>query len=242
MTETILLRGGTETTDPRLDRVVQFDERSRLFNVTEVLKPTPIRSRTWRCPVWLDQGREGACVGFSWSHALATTKTRKRKVAAPFAQQWYKEAQKVDQWPGEDYEGTSVLAGAKVAQAKGFIESYRWAFGIDQVLEALSKQGPVVLGIPWMDSMFAPDPKTGLLDCTGNVSGGHAIMARGHIIKKRIPGVGVRHVVRLRNSWGKDWGMKGDAFILVEDLESLLKTRGEACVPLGNKLREVTFG
>ena len=58
---------------PRVfDRLVQFDERSRAFPIRALIdadaKP---RSYTWQCPVWLDQGTEGACVGFGVSHEAA---------------------------------------------------------------------------------------------------------------------------------------------------------------------------
>jgi hypothetical protein len=62
----------------------------------------------------LDQGKEGACVGFAWSHELAAYPVRV-EVDDEFARsKIYAEAQKIDEWPGEAYHGTSVLAGAKV--------------------------------------------------------------------------------------------------------------------------------
>jgi hypothetical protein len=67
----IELKGGFKTSDPRLDRLPQFDERSRGYPIRAlVTEQAPLRSRGWACPTWLDQGQEGACVGFSWSHEL----------------------------------------------------------------------------------------------------------------------------------------------------------------------------
>lgn len=234
------LRDGSTTTDPRLDRVQQFDPKSRAYGISATSVSTELKSRGWPCPVWLDQGQEGACVGFSWTHALSTAPRRKRDLTNDFALRTYHEAQKVDPWDGEDYSGTSVLAGAQVLKDRGFMQEYRWAFGIDDALAALSNHGPIVLGIPWLDSMYEPDVN-GLLDCTGKEAGGHAIMARGHIIRRRFKGVGVRHVVKLRNSWGRDWGLDGDAFLLVEDLERLLQQGGEACVPVGSAFNQISW-
>ncbi len=230
----IVLKGGTITGDRRLDRIQQFDERSRYFPIRAVV-PDALRSISWPCRPRLDQGREGACVGFSWSHELAAYPVQARGIDNATALFYYHEAQKIDEWPGEAYSGTSVLAGAKVALAQGYIAEYRWAFSIDEALRAISHAGPVVLGIPWKDSMYDPRPD-GLLDCSGKVIGGHAILARGLRLRSRLAGV-AEPVIRLRNSWGADWGTnRGDCFIRVSELEALLKEGGDCCVPLGRKL------
>jgi hypothetical protein len=132
---------------------------------------------------------------------------------------------------GNSYEGTSVLAGAKVLAGRGEYTAYHWAFSIEDVLWSIGYLGPVVLGIPWTNGMFRPRP-SGLLEVTGSIEGGHAILARGVRLKARLPGEGLDpiEVVRLRNSWGM-WGAGGDCYIRVDDLEQLLKADGDACVP-----------
>lgn len=221
-----LLKGGHDTEDRRLDRLPQFDKRSRAFPIRELLTPKPLVTKTWRCWTWLDQGREGACVGFSWSHELAAEPMTIPLRTNDSAREIYNDAKKIDEWAGEDYSGTSVLAGAKVVQSRGYMPEYRWCFGIDDLVNTLSHHGPVVLGIPWLRSMFNPDAK-GVLKVEGEVAGGHAILARGVLLKKF-----GRPVVRLRNSWGRDWGYDGDCFVYFEDMERLLKMDGDACVPV----------
>lgn len=139
-------------------------------------------------------------------------------------------------YPGAvpQYEGTAVIAGAKVMQRLGFYDSYRWAFTIDDVLRAIGHEGPVVFGVHWREGMFDPRP-SGLLDCTGSVAGGHAILGRGITLQSRLKGESTKlgPVVRFHNSWGKDWGRDGSAFIRVADLEVLLKDQGECCCPVG---------
>lgn len=66
---------------------------------------------------WWDfynQGNEGSCVGFSLSRMMSLlNRTR-------YGGHWlYIEAQKVDEWAGEDYEGTSVRAGLDVLRLRG---------------------------------------------------------------------------------------------------------------------------
>lgn len=219
----------------RLDRIVSFDEKSRAYPVRLLpgLAAKQPRSYTWRCDTWLDQGSDGACVGFAVSHELAarpsvvavTNKFAKEKV--------YWEAQKIDEWAGGAYpgavpfyEGTSVLAGVKVAHKLGAMDSYRWSFNMDDLLLGLSYAGPAVLGLNWYSGMFEPDDR-GFIHRTGQVEGGHAILAIGHSIKKQ--------AVRLHNSWGKSWGDGGRAWISYTDLRRLLAEAGEACFFVGRK-------
>ncbi|KAF4406597.1 MULTISPECIES: hypothetical protein [Streptomyces] len=234
--ETLRLKNGNTTIDPRLDRVPQFDERSREYPIRAlVTERAPLRSAGWACPVWLDQGREGACVGFSWSHELIATPVPVDEADNAFARDVYREARQVDDWPGEEYEGTSVLAGAKAVVNRGYMEEYRWAFGIDDVLRTLGYFGPVVIGVKWYDSMFRPAPN-GLLEVSPGDFGGHAILVRGVSLKARLAGhSGTVPVVRLRNSWGRKWGVDGDCYMRVEDLDALLRDGGEACVPVVRK-------
>ena len=150
------------------------------------------------------------------------------------AVQLYYAAQGLDDEPGGEYpgasphyEGTSVLAGAKATQNAGYITEYRWAFGLDDLILALGHAGPAVIGLDWYNDMFDPDAD-GLLHVTGGIAGGHAILANGVSVRKRL--------VRLHNSWSSSWGVNGEAYIGFDDLAGLLKAGGEACVPMGRKL------
>ena len=214
-------------TRPKLDRVVHFDEESRKFPITAIVPPKP-RSYTWRCDTWLDQGQEGACVGFSWAHELAGKPKPVKDVTNILAQAIYQDAQKNDEWPGENYEGSSVLGGAKAVQAMGYIGEYRWAFGLDDLILALGHAGPAVLGINWYEGMFTPDADGFVRPGNSAIAGGHAILAIGVSVKGKY--------VKLHNSWGRDWGHNGEAKITFEDLDRLLHEQGEACVPVSRFL------
>lgn len=216
-----------------LDRIVHFDERSRSFPITDVLTSTTLRNKTWKCGVHLDQGQEGSCVGHAWAHELAS-EPYKVAVESDTAKVIYYAAQQFDEWEGVSYSGTSVLAGAKVVKALGHMPEYRWAFGIDEVLATLSRFGPVVLGINWYRGMFIPDAG-GFITPTGDLAGGHAILATGVTVRERNgwwwktlddP------IVRLHNSWGESYGVGGDIFIRSSDLQRLLLEDGDACVPV----------
>lgn len=217
-----------------LDWHSHHDPRSRQYPSADVLDTVTERqlkrSRVfWKRGPQLDQGRDGACVGFSWTQELFTSPVR--VAIAPstdpngFATGIYHRARQLDDTPGEDYEGTSVLAGAKVIKEHGWMAEYRWAFGIDDVIQALLYNGPVVLGIPWYDDMFTPDVAN-VIHKGGGLAGGHAILANGY------QGAAGRPVIHLQNSWG-DWGNDGGAWIDTATLADLLSEDGEACVPMG---------
>lgn len=234
----IILRNGSQTEDPRLDRLVQFDERSRAYPIRTAADKKPLKSYTWRCNAWLDQGREGACVAYSLGHELAARVVEVNPTL--ITNDWlikkvYWEAQKIDPWEGGSYpgaspkyEGTSVLCGVKVLQSYGFFNSYRWGFGIDDVLYGLGHNGPAVLGIAWYEGMYSPDGN-GFVHPNGNVAGGHAILARAINVKEEF--------VTLHNSWGSSWGKNGDCYITFEDLNRLLKEDGEAVFVTGRNTK-----
>ena len=236
MAKTIKLKGGRTTTDRRLDAVPQFHRKSREFPIADALtdKQRALRSYGWDCPARLNQVNEGACVGFAWTHELAAAPAAVKEVNNKLALDIFKDAQKVDEWPGERYDGTSVLAGAKVVKFRGYMKEYRWAFGVIDALRAIGHFGPVVVGIPWYESMYEPRP-SGLLEVSKDgQKNRHAILVRGVALQARLKGEpGQLSAVHLRNSWGKSWGVNGDCWLSIEDFEALLKDEGECCVPVG---------
>lgn len=230
------------TTKPRplpiLDWKSSHDPKSRSYPIRAVMgdRVEP-RERRWKPGAVLDQGREGACVGFGWTgELLASPRRPESKVSAAtgnlFALDLYHRAQVLDEWPGEAYSGTSVLAGAKALVEKGMIESYRWAFGIDDVRDAIITEGPVVIGIPWYESMYETTAN-GLVVVDGDQVGGHCILLTGY--HPAHPAFGDRPMYRWRNSWGAGYGIKGTAWIDADVLARLLADDGEACVPMGRR-------
>src|SRR5688500_17268219 len=106
--------------DPRLDRLPEFDPKSLRYPAPHLLMPAQltipldmVRSYTWSVPVALDQGNEGACVGFSWAQEIAARPYSDASITNDYAQAIYYWARQHDAWEGESYDGTSVLAGAK---------------------------------------------------------------------------------------------------------------------------------
>lgn len=233
--------------DPRLDRRYELDWRSLDYPIAARLGAEQLsapRSYTWACDLWLDQGNEGACVGFGYAHELAARPRPVAGLSNAFARERiYWQTQREDPWPGGDYpgaspryEGTSVLTGAKVVQELGFYDGYRWALTVEELVSGIGYTGPAVLGLNWHAGMFEPDD-SGVIHATGPVEGGHCIAAIG----TRITWKGddrtwatvdrARSSVLLHNSWGASWGMSGRARLSLVDLAQLLAAEGEACFP-----------
>jgi hypothetical protein len=152
-------------------------------------------------------------------------------VSAEFARsRIYHEARRLDEWPGENYSGTSVIAGAKAVKALGAIGEYRWAFGLDDLRLAVGHAGPAVLGINWYTDMEETDAN-GFIHVGGRIEGGHSIVCFGVNGRDRF--------FRLQNSWGPTWGVNGVCKISFEDMNRLLREDGEACIP--RERRRVRF-
>lgn len=228
-------------TDPRLrplNWVPQHDERSRAYGIADVADVPPAEveliPKLWTEGPTLDQGTEGACVGFGWTGALLAEPyaplTQPLAASANLtALSYYQRAKQVDEWPGEDYSGTSVLAGAKVLAEEGKISEYRWCFSIEDVRYAVMYHGPVVLGVPWYESMYSTDADA-RVQVSGPKVGGHCIILTGYLPLATIGQESIQ-AFRWRNSWGESYGRGGSAWISFDDLAMLLSQNGEACVP-----------
>lgn len=213
----------TNATEYKTGLRIVFDERSLNYPIRSTLSEETAVSRRWPCYTRLDQDGVGACVGFGWAQELAADPVSVAGVNNDLGFRIYREAQKIDEWPGEAYEGTSVLAGAKIVQQMGFMDEYRWAFGIQDVIDTLSQKGPVVFGVPWYDSMYAPKAD-GQMVIGGTAPGGHAFMGDEVDVERRR--------IWMLNNWTRNWGIDGRAWMTFEDWDRLLRQGGQACVPV----------
>jgi hypothetical protein len=232
---TITLRDGTTVEDPRLDRIAAPNPEALakypirgILGATQKLKP-----KTWEIGAIIDQGREGACVGFGLTAELAARPYAVTGCGQDTARPLYYEIQRRDEYPGGEYPGaqprmagTSVEAGIKLLLEAGHYTEYRWAQTEQDIALAIGYKGPVVLGIDWYESMYRPD-RSGYIRPTGRIAGGHCILAYGIDID--------RGAYLLQNSWGADWGMDGTCYLTREDMARLLAARGEACLPVRSR-------
>lgn len=233
-----------------LGRVVEHDPRSLSFAVG-VLPKSAIGSVAWtRRAAILDQGQLGSCTGNAGTGLLgtdskigqgATSVTITAAGAAAshgcftpgeqaldeaFAVKLYELATRLDsiagQYPPTDT-GSSGLGVAKALQALGLASTYSHSFSLAALQSAL-QAGPVLIGIPWLNSMFNPGAD-GLIpvDQSSGVAGGHELCLAAY---DQAAG---RY--RVDNSWGTSWGAAGSGWLAEADLVWLLSQQGDVTVP-----------
>ena len=206
----------------------------------------------------LDQGQEGACTGFGlagvvnylrWVRAQETV-TKGRKAAPPpkvSTRMLYHLARFYDEWPGEDYDGSSCRGALKGWHRHGVCEDRLWPYR--------NKAGDVVFIEPsdgWdtnatqcpigvyyridkgsVVDMQAAIREVGAIYVSGNVHNGwfpNRWTQRNGIACIEPTGDGAntgghafalvgynRYGFIVQNSWGPKWGTKGFAILPYED-------------------------
>lgn len=220
------------------DWLAYFDPKSKAYGVRAVLpSKIVVKQKVWPQGRQLDQGKEGACVAFAWTHWLISQPKAPKyqpstKTGYNLAMSIYRAAQKIDEWKNNT-RGTSVLAAAKILQQRKYISQYRWCFSVDDIRDAIIYLGPVVAGVRWNQYLSKPF-KNGLANVYGAFSGSHAILIDAYYPKKKF-GLKEYEVFRIRNSWGTGYGINGSAYITREDLQKLLDAKGEFCVGITKK-------
>jgi len=231
-----------DVSDRSFGRFASYDERSLAYPVRRLLSLTEApRSYSWR-HIQLDQGDSSACTGFSATMEAAarpkpvfgdpckiTLTPEEIHAIDVVALRVYQRAQVLDEWPGEAYEGSSVLASLKAGQERGWWAQYRWALGpgpeaaANDVIRSVGRLGPVLMGTWWYSDMMRADVN-GYLNISGAAEGGHAYLLTRYSVK--------RDAVWTPNSWGGH----GQGWIKRADLVELLARDGEAAVVLNRAL------
>lgn len=197
-----------------------------------VLKALPRVETHWQLtPDFpLDQGSEGACVGFGLSAELSADPVM-LPTGSPFAQRLYELARDQDHGMGLNFpEGATVLGGLRAAQQLGQIQGYAWATTSDELLDAVLGHGSVVLGTDWRSGMDKLT-REAVARVRGYVRGGHCYTIVGYLPRFPIADPITRkvryyEVYELINSWGPEYGKNGRFYMLRSEVDRLVFAQG----------------
>jgi hypothetical protein len=171
--------------DPR-----DADFRARSMQAAALGAPVVRRRQRYFLPPqrgdWRAQGQVSSCTEHALTNKLCGWPRPRHLASLPWQQhQLYYEAQRVDEWPGENYEGTSGRAVCRVARDYGLVSAWWNAFTVDEVLDLLladnadwNHVGPVIIGVNWYEGMLDLDA-AGFVHVTGQVVGGHEVCLIG---------------------------------------------------------------
>ncbi len=214
--------------------IFSADPRDKDFAFSKILigsRPPIKRKEWWADGWWGNQGNTPHCCAYSWVHVLEDgpviqdiVNGRPKPMFAP--DKYYRECKKLDGLP-KNSEGTTIRAGAKVAQNLRLISEYRWANSIDEMVDALLIFGPIIAGTHWYSGMNSYN-SNGLMNVSGRNLGGHAYVINGVDTD--------RELFRVKNSYGKSWGKDGYGYISFSDFDTLLDRGADICIPFELKL------
>lgn len=204
--------------------LLEWDAKNADYPVAAVLDPSAaLVSKAWALQTRINQGNEPECVGASLGQELNA-----EPVSIPISHPWtmhniYNRAQTLDEWPGEGYPGTSLLAGLKALKSFGYVGEYRWAASVEDVAASLSQLGPVTLAGPWLSGMFTPDA-TGRIRLTGTAGNiGHAYLLGELDV--------ARGLVYVEQTWGPSFSVLGwRGILMLEDVRTLLGMGTQAAI------------
>jgi len=187
-----------------------------------------------------DQGNEGSCVGFAVTALKEFQEWKQYGRLFDLSERWiYEWAKRLDEFPGEDYEGTSIRGAMKALAKHGICEERFWPYvpgkkgqpdekaALDAYEYRIEKYRSLV--IPKKDIRLI---KRGLHE-TGPVASGVAVHESWFEVGKdgviHDPGPGARILgyhailtvayfddqkfVKIKNSWGPGWGAQGFAYL-----------------------------
>jgi Papain family cysteine protease len=227
------------TFDARPDTL---DFRDRMFVPTLVEVPVRISLDDYlKCKVpILDQGEEGACTGFGLA-TMVHYLLRKRRVvrdAVPVSP-WmlYEMARRYDEWPGEDYEGSSARGAMKGWHKHGvcahdvfknFTDAPGRKLTPERLRDALRRPLGAYYRVNHKDliAMHSAIAEVGVLYATATVHAGWSDVGKDGLVHPsgEILGGHAFAIVAfdeigfwVQNSWGPDWGHKGFCQVTYDD-------------------------
>jgi hypothetical protein len=210
----------------------------RLADIPRQLEPGARRRQfAWKRGPVLNQGSTSECTVFTAAGFLQSAPQLHSKGlgwARDMFTNLYRAAQRIDEWPGEGYDGTSFRAVMKMlSDPQGplgqLISEYLWVTDEDMAREYLMTRGTLAFGTDWFAGMDNPTAKGAYIEPTGAFRGGHELVLRWYYHSKHYLYPDTYEFIQ---SWGEGEGdkglvrMKADGFRYV-----FLHLNGDLCSP-----------
>ncbi len=182
----------------------------------------------------LDQKSEGACTGFALAAAINRMYTLMQQTTRVSPRMLYEMAKRHDEWPGEDYDGSSIRGVIHGWKNMGVCEEGKWPYSVGSKGEltikraknarqhtigayyrlkpnisdfhvALNEVGTIIVSAKVHHGWNRP--RNGIIERSDKMEGGHAFAIVGYN----------KEGFWLQNSWGQSWGNNGIALWSYED-------------------------
>lgn len=235
--------GSKRTLDARPD-TPDFRDRMYIPTLVEVPPSSSLAEYRTRYPdsvaPILDQGTEGACVGFATAaavHFLLRTRSTQPNATPVSPRMLYEMARRYDDWRGEDYEGSSIRAAMKGWHKHGVCARELWPHKIKKSENRLThirsedaRARPLgaYFRVNHKDivAMHAALAEVGILVASANVHDGWSRVTRSGAIPSARAFLG-GHAFAIvaydqdgfwiQNSWGASWGKGGFGHLSYDD-------------------------
>ena len=183
----------------------------------------------------LDQKSEGACTGFALAATINMLNQRAGRDIIVSPRMLYEMAKRSDEWPGEDYDGSSLRGAIRGWRNMGVCEEEYWPYRVGRnrgelSIDAAKNARKHTLGAyyrlkPIISHFHSALNETGVIAVSAKVHTGWNQPVAGVIEQKtRMTGGHAFIIVGyndkgfwVQNSWGKKWGDNGVALWSYED-------------------------